>query len=59
VVVGYCTGACIGCTSIECEKVQLIPWNTGLFTPDNPVVSEANLYALTEQQQEKFLNFYQ
>lgn len=51
--------ACLACTNVECDKIQLIQSNTALFIPDNPVVSKADLYALTEQEQEKFLNFYQ
>lgn len=53
-------GVCIGCTSSQYEKVPptRVDLNASLFTPDNPVVSEADLYTLTEQQQEEFLNFY-
>ncbi|ARD45399.1 hypothetical protein [Colwellia sp. PAMC 21821] len=53
--------ACLGCTSVEREKVQdtRVDLNTSLFPANKPVVSEADLFALTAQQQQEFLNYYQ
>lgn len=51
---------CAGCTSFDNEMAvqKKITLNDSLFTPINSVISEAELYQLTEQQQTSFLKYY-
>tara|TARA_R110000787_G_scaffold39879_1_gene99503 strand:- start:301 stop:1455 length:1155 start_codon:yes stop_codon:yes gene_type:complete len=51
---------CAGCTSFENGNTEpkRVILNDSLFSPVNPVTSEADLYQLTEQQQADFLHFY-
>jgi tetratricopeptide (TPR) repeat protein len=53
--------AAMGCSSIEEHRSDKAPivLNTNLFNPLSTVVSEQELYHLTEQQQQEFLSFYQ
>lgn len=51
---------CIGCSSVKANREQQVSvsLNSALFSPNNMVISENDLYALSEQQQ-LFLTFYQ
>ena len=52
---------CIGCSSVKANREQQVSvsLNSALFSPNNMVISENDLYALSEQQQQLFLTFYQ
>lgn len=49
-----------GCTSIEKNTlVKRVALNSNLFASVDTVISESEIYDLTELQQENFLRFYQ
>ena len=52
---------CIGCSSVKGNRGQQVSvsLNSALFSSNNKVISEDSLYALSEQQQQLFLTFYQ
>lgn len=52
---------CIGCSSVKANREQQVSvsLNSALFSPNNMVISENDFYALSEQQQQLFLTFYQ
>ena len=53
---------CSGCSSTETHQLSekhTVQLNIGLFIPITSVISETELYTLTEEQQQKFLHFYQ
>lgn len=56
----YIIWTCAGCTSFKSGNIEpkLVILNDSLFSKANPVISEADLYQLTEQQQANFLHFY-
>ena len=52
---------CLGCSSVKDNKEQQVSvsLNSHLFSPNNIVLSENDIFALSEQQQQFFLKFYQ
>lgn len=60
ILVAIAWGA-LGCSSVNTElgEKASVSLNTNLFSPVTSVISEQELYSLTEQQQQEFLRFYQ